>query len=209
MELWERLSGKIIRGQDGDPYVTPVLSINAVLPQKPKFRGKILFFKCNFSIIPGKLVRIKEWDVGVVWQEPRRTLIVSPAAVAIKLRARRISLCRIKAALMRLSRVFDPFPILLSIRGKGQSSRLLSLFLIHLFSSFLFLASSILLSLSLCPLSLQSSLYVQRSKISEAILHSQFNFNIPVTRFYRIPWRNSPRGPINPHPHRTSKNRNS
>lgn len=211
MELWERLSGKIIRGQDGDPYVTSVLSINAVLPQKPKFRGKILFFKCNFSIIPGKLVRIKEWDVGVVWQEPRRTLIVSPAAVAIKLRARRISLCRIKAALMRLSRVFDPFPILLSIRGKGQSSRLLSLFLIHLFSSFLFLASSILLSLSLCPLSssLQSSLYVQRSKISEAILHSQFNFNIPVTRFYRIPWRNSPRGPINPHPHRTSKNRNS
>lgn len=154
MELWERLSGKIIRGQDGDPYVTSVLSINAVLPQKPKFRGKILFFKCNFSIIPGKLVRIKEWDVGVVWQEPRRTLIVSPAAVAIKLRARRISLCRIKAALMRLSRVFDPFPILLSIRGKGQSSRLLSLFLIHLFSSFLFLASSILLSLSLCPLSL-------------------------------------------------------
>lgn len=80
-------------------------------------------------------------------------LIVSPAAVAIKLRARRISLCRIKAALMRLSRVFDPFPILLSIRGKGQSSRLLSFsfFLVHLFSFFLFLASSILLSLSLCP----------------------------------------------------------
>lgn len=153
MELWERLSGKIIRSQDGGPYVTPVLSINAVLPQKLKFREKILFFKCNFSIIPGKLVRTKEWDVRVVWQEPRRTLIVSPAAVAIKLRARRISLCRIKAALMRLSRVFDPFPILLSIRGKGQSSRLPSpsLSLIHLFSFFLFLTSSILLSLSLCP----------------------------------------------------------
>lgn len=120
---------------------------------RAEISGKILFFKCNFSIIPGKLVRTKEWDVRVVWQEPRRTLIVSPAAVAIKLRARRISLCRIKAALMRLSRVFDPFPILLSIRGKGQSSRLLSFsfFLVHLFSFFLFLASSILLSLSLCP----------------------------------------------------------
>lgn len=214
MELWERLSGKIIRSQDGGPYVTPVLSINAVLPQKLKFREKILFFKCNFSIIPGKLVRTKEWDVRVVWQEPRRTLIVSPAAVAIKLRARRISLCRIKAALMRLSRVFDPFPILLSIRGKGQSSRLpspsLSLSFIYSLSFFFSLVrfSYLCLSAPLSP-SLQSSLYVQRSKISEAILHSQFNFNIPVTRFYRIPWRNSPRGPINPHPHRTSKNRNS
>lgn len=149
MELWERLSWKIIRGQDGDLYVTPVLSIDAVLPEKPKFRGKILFFKCNFSIIRGKLVRTKEWGVRVVWQEPRRTLIVSPAAVAIKLRARRISLCRIKAALMGLSRVFDPLPILLSIRAKGQSSRLLSLSLFHFFSFFLFLTSSILLSLSL------------------------------------------------------------
>lgn len=128
---------------------------------RAEISGKILFFKCNFSIIPGKLVRTKKWNVRVVWQEPRRTLIVSPAAIAIKLRARRISLCRIKAALMRLSRIFDPFPILLSIRGKGQSSRLLSLsfFLIHLFSFFLFLASSILLSLSLCPsLSLSAEL---------------------------------------------------
>lgn len=181
---------------------------------RAEISGKILFFKCNFSIIPGKLVRTKEWDVRVVWQEPRRTLIVSPAAVAIKLRARRISLYRIKAALMRLSRVFDPFPILLSIRGKGQSSRLLSFSLsfsfIYSLSFFFSLVRFCYLCLS-APLSpsLQSSLYVQRSKISEAILHSQFNFNIPVTRFYRIPWRNSPRGPINPHPHRTSKNRNS
>lgn len=216
MELWERLSGKIIRSQDGGPYMTPVLSINAVLPQKLKFREKILFFKCNFSIIPGKLVRTKEWDVRVVWQEPRRTLIVSPAAVAIKLRARRISLCRIKAALMRLSRVFDPFPILLSIRKRPvfqtPLSPPLSLSFIYSLSFFFSLVRFCYLCLSTplsLSLSLQSSLYVQRSKISEAILHSQFNFNIPVTRFYRIPWRNSPRGPINPHPHRTSKNRNS
>lgn len=160
MELWERLSGKIIRSQDGGPYVTPVLSINAVLPQKLKFREKILFFKCNFSIIPGKLVRTKEWDIRVVWQEPRRTLIVSPAAVAIKLRARRISLCRIKAALMRLSRVFDPFPILLSIRGKGQSSRLpslsLSLSFIYSLSFFFSLVRFSYLCLS-TPLSLSLS----------------------------------------------------